>query len=59
MQPPWTQMHADNYGGFNLRFVCGSTVLEPFSGSGVVALEALLQGRNIIANDISPCCRPY
>jgi D12 class N6 adenine-specific DNA methyltransferase len=32
----------------------GSTVLEPFSGSGVVALEALLQERNIIANDISP-----
>src|ERR1700730_7163552 len=32
----------------------GSTVLEPFSGSGVVALEALLQTRNIIANDISP-----
>jgi 16S rRNA G966 N2-methylase RsmD len=32
----------------------GSTVLEPFSGSGVVGLEALLQNRNVIANDISP-----
>jgi len=32
----------------------GDTVLEPFSGSGVVALEALSQGRNVIANDASP-----
>jgi len=32
----------------------GATVLEPFSGSGVVALEAVLQGRNVVANDISP-----
>jgi hypothetical protein len=32
----------------------GMTVLEPFSGSGVVALEALLQSRNVIANDVSP-----
>jgi D12 class N6 adenine-specific DNA methyltransferase len=32
----------------------GSTVLEPFSGSGVVGLEAMLQNRNVIANDISP-----
>jgi len=32
----------------------GSTVFEPFSGSGAVALEALCQGRNIIANDVSP-----
>jgi hypothetical protein len=30
------------------------TVLEPFSGSGVVALEALLQNRHVIANDVSP-----
>jgi len=32
----------------------GDTILEPFSGSGAVALEALSQGRNIIANDVSP-----
>jgi methylase of polypeptide subunit release factors len=32
----------------------GDTVLEPFSGSGAVALEALSQGRHVIANDLSP-----
>lgn len=32
----------------------GETVLDPFSGSGVVALEALLSGRHVIASDISP-----
>jgi D12 class N6 adenine-specific DNA methyltransferase len=32
----------------------GDVILEPFSGSGAVALEALSQGRNIIANDVSP-----
>lgn len=32
----------------------GDTVLEPFSGSGAVALEAISQGRNVIANDVSP-----
>src|SRR5260370_683366 len=32
----------------------GSTVFGQFSGSGVVVLEALLQNRNVIANDISP-----
>jgi hypothetical protein len=32
----------------------GDTVFEPFSGSGVVALEALLLGRGIVANDINP-----
>lgn len=32
----------------------GDTVLDPFSGSGVVPLEALLAGRTAIANDLSP-----
>jgi len=32
----------------------GDTVLEPFTGSGAVALEALSQRRNVIANDVSP-----
>jgi hypothetical protein len=32
----------------------GDTVLDPFSGSGVVPLEALLAGRKAIANDLSP-----
>ena len=32
----------------------GDLVYDPFSGSGTVALEAWIAGRNIIANDLSP-----
>lgn len=32
----------------------GDLVLDPFCGSGVVALESLLTGRPTIANDLSP-----
>lgn len=32
----------------------GDTVLDPFSGSGVVPLEAVLTGRRAWANDLSP-----
>jgi hypothetical protein len=32
----------------------GDVVYDPFSGSGTVALEAWIAGRNIIANDLSP-----
>lgn len=32
----------------------GDVVYDPFSGSGTVALEAWMAGRNIIANDLSP-----
>jgi SAM-dependent methyltransferase len=32
----------------------GDTVLDPFSGSGVVPLEAALAGRRALANDLSP-----
>lgn len=32
----------------------GDTVLDPFSGSGVVPLEAVLRGRRGLANDLSP-----
>ncbi len=32
----------------------GDTVLDPFSGSGVVPLEAALAGRHAWANDLSP-----
>ena len=32
----------------------GDTVLDPFSGSGVVPLEAALAGRRAWANDLSP-----
>lgn len=32
----------------------GDTVLDPFSGSGVVPLEAALMGRRTLANDLSP-----
>lgn len=32
----------------------GDTVLDPFSGSGVVPFEALLAGRVALANDLSP-----
>ncbi len=32
----------------------GDTVLDPFCGSGVVALESVLCGRNAVANDLSP-----
>jgi hypothetical protein len=32
----------------------GDTVLDPFSGSGVVPLEAALSGRQAWANDLSP-----
>src|SRR5947209_2207736 len=32
----------------------GEYVLDPFSGSGVVPLEALLAGRKALANDLSP-----
>lgn len=32
----------------------GDTVLDPFSGSGVVPLEAAIAQRRVIANDLSP-----
>src|SRR5208282_3076948 len=32
----------------------GDTVLDPFGGSGVTAIEAVLNGRNGIHNDINP-----
>jgi hypothetical protein len=32
----------------------GDVILDPFSGSGVVPLEALLSGRQAWANDLSP-----
>ena len=32
----------------------GDLIYDPFSGSGTVALEAWVAGRNIIANDLSP-----
>ncbi|NJD76401.1 MAG: hypothetical protein FIB08_04800 [Candidatus Methanoperedens sp.] len=30
------------------------TILDPFAGSGTVALESLIAGRQVIANDINP-----
>lgn len=30
------------------------TILDPFAGSGTVALESLINGRHVIANDINP-----
>jgi SAM-dependent methyltransferase len=38
----------------NLYSEPGDTVLDPFSGSGVVPLEAALAGRRAWANDLSP-----
>lgn len=38
----------------NLYSKPGDTVLDPFSGSGVVPLEAALAGRRAWANDLSP-----
>lgn len=38
----------------NLYSRRGDTVLDPFSGSGVVPLEAVLAGRRAWANDLSP-----
>jgi SAM-dependent methyltransferase len=38
----------------NLYSKPGDTVLDPFSGSGVVSLEAALTGRCAWANDLSP-----
>lgn len=38
----------------NLYSKYGDTVLDPFSGSGVVPLEATLLGRRAVANDLSP-----
>ena len=35
----------------------GDTVYDPFSGRGTTAIEALLCGRNAIANDINPISR--
>lgn len=32
----------------------GDTVLDPFVGSGVIALESLMAGRNTISSDINP-----
>ena len=32
----------------------GDNILDPFSGSGVVPLEAVLAGREALANDLSP-----
>lgn len=37
------------------KFSCpGDTILDPFVGSGAVALESLIAGRGIICNDINP-----
>src|SRR6476660_3881071 len=38
----------------NLYSKPGDIVLDPFSGSGVVPLEAVLAGRSAWANDLSP-----
>lgn len=38
----------------NLYSKSGDTILDPFSGSGVVPLEAVLAGRHAWANDLSP-----
>ncbi|GBC61199.1 hypothetical protein DENIS_2159 [Desulfonema ishimotonii] len=38
----------------NLYSKPGESVLDPFSGSGVVPLEAVLNGRRAFANDLSP-----
>jgi len=38
----------------NLYSNPGDTVLDPFSGSGVVPLKAVLRGRRAWANDLSP-----
>lgn len=38
----------------NLFSKPGETVLDPFSGSGVVPLESVLAGRRALANDLSP-----
>ncbi len=35
----------------------GETVYDPFSGRGTTVIEAALNGRNIIANDINPISR--
>src|SRR5687768_15125071 len=32
----------------------GDTVIDPFCGSGVICLEALTLGRNVVANDLNP-----
>ncbi len=32
----------------------GDVILDPFAGSGTVALESLIAGRHVIANDINP-----
>ncbi|MBU4373636.1 MAG: site-specific DNA-methyltransferase [Euryarchaeota archaeon] len=32
----------------------GDTILDPFAGSGTVALESLIAGRHVIVNDINP-----
>src|SRR5213592_4516771 len=32
----------------------GETIYDPFCGSGTIALEAWIQGRHCIANDLSP-----
>lgn len=32
----------------------GDTVWDPYVGSGTIALEAIIEGRNIICNDINP-----
>ena len=42
--------------GFFIRLLTreGETVYDPFSGRGTTAIEAGLQGRQVIANDINP-----
>jgi len=30
------------------------TIFDPFCGSGTIALEAWISGRNVIANDLNP-----
>src|SRR2546423_359332 len=34
--------------------LAGDTVLDPFGGSGVTAIEALLLGRRAVHNDLNP-----
>lgn len=41
----------------NILTVHGDVVLDPFGGSGTVALETILAGRNAIYSDVNPLAR--
>lgn len=55
VHPYFTRRPANVVLEYIKRFSCdGDTVLDPFGGTGVTAIEAFLHGRRAIQNDLNP-----